>query len=102
MQRLFVVAVLAICFATPAYAASLDQSPRDNWVVYAGDVLAARPFTLGITVVGAAIYVATLPFTYFSHDPTVFNVLVKEPAAATFTRCVGCTVLEADKRRPSH
>jgi hypothetical protein len=49
---------------------------------------------LGVTIIGAVVYGVTLPFTYFSHDPSLVEVLVKQPAAATFTRCLGCPVGE--------
>ena len=93
-SKLLLVAILTICFAGPANATRLDPQPGENYVIYAGDALLTRPFMLGVTVIGAVVYGVTLPFTYFSHDPSVVRVLVKQPAAATFTRCLGCPVGE--------
>jgi hypothetical protein len=89
-SKLLLVAILAICFAGPANATRLDPQPGEKYAIYAGDALLTRPFLLGVTVIGAVVYGVTLPFTYFSHDPSVVEVLVKQPAAATFTRCLGC------------
>ncbi len=93
--RLILVVALTLCFASAAQANRLDPQPGENFIIYVGDALATRPFTLGVTIVGAVIYVVSLPFTYFANDPTVYEVLVKQPAAATFTRCLGCPVGEA-------
>jgi hypothetical protein len=92
MGKLFVVAVLVICFAAPARADQFANDPIEQFVVYAGDALFARPAILGVTVVGAAVYAVTLPFTYFSRDSSAFDVLVRGPAEATFTRCLGCEI----------
>jgi len=96
MRKLIWAVALALCFAYPAQAGWLDPDPDpgEDFVIYAGDVLLTRPFTLAMTVVGASVYLVTLPLTYFSHDPSIVEVLVKAPAAATFTRCIGCNVGE--------
>ncbi len=93
MGRLLVAAVLASCLAAPAaQAGQLHTHPVEQYIVYVGDALFARPATLGFTIAGAAIYAVTLPFTYFSRDPSYFDVLVRGPAEATFTRCLGCEI----------
>ncbi len=92
MGRLLVATLLATCLAAPAQADQLYGQPIRQYVVYAGDALFTRPATLGVTLAGAAIYAVTLPFTYFSRDPSFFDVLVRGPAEATFIRCLGCGV----------
>ncbi len=92
MGRLLLVAALATCLAGPADAGQLHTQPVEQYIVYAGDALLARPAALGFTIVGASIYAVTLPFTYFSRDPSFFDVLVRGPAEATFTRCLGCEI----------
>lgn len=94
-RKLLLVAILAICFAGPANATRPDPQPGERYAIYAGDALLTRPLLLGVTVIGAVVYGVTLPFTYFSHDPSVVEVLVKQPAAATFTRCLGCPAGES-------
>ena len=93
--RLILVLALTLCFASAVQANRLDPQPGENFIIYTGDALATRPFTLGVTIVGAVIYLVSLPFTYFANDPTVYEVLVKQPAAATFTRCLGCPIGES-------
>ncbi len=61
-----------------------------EFVVYSGDALLTRPLLAGLTVVGAGVYTATLPFTLLAPDFSVFDVLVRQPARAAFTRCLGC------------
>ncbi len=46
--------------------------------------------TIGVTLAGATVWAVTLPFTYFARDSSTFDVLVRGPAEATFTRCLGC------------
>ena len=99
MGRLLVAAVLATCLAGPAQAGQLHSHPVEQYIVYAGDALLARPATLGFTIAGAAIYAVTLPFTYFSRDPSFFDVLVRGPAEATFKRCLGCEI--SGRKRPA-
>ena len=89
-SKLLLVAILTICFAGPANATPQYPQPEENYVIYVGDALLTRPFMFGVTVIGAVVYGVTLTFTYFSRDPSVFRILVKQPAAATFTRCLGC------------
>ncbi len=90
MRRVFVAMALSICFAAPVGADELKSRPVRQFVVYAGDALFARPAILGVTLAGATVWAVTLPFTYFARDTSTFDVLVRGPAEATFTRCLGC------------
>ncbi len=90
MRRVFVAVALSICLAAPVGADELSSRPVQQFVVYAGDALFARPATLGVTLAGATVWAVTLPFTYFARDSSTFDVLVRGPAEATFTRCLGC------------
>jgi hypothetical protein len=56
------------------------------------DALIARPILLAITMVGAVVYVASLPFSLIGGNADqAAEVLFAGPARATFTRCLGCT-----------
>lgn len=90
MMRSFWVFVVLVCLAPGARADVLRDRPVEEWVVYAGDATLARPAALALTVAGAAVYTATLPFTFWSRDASAFDVLVRRPARAAFTRCMGC------------
>jgi hypothetical protein len=67
----------------------------------AADALIARPILLAITMVGAVVYVASLPFSLIGGNAgQAAEVLVAGPARATFARCLGCTG-EAAPTQPS-
>jgi hypothetical protein len=94
MLKLLLPLVLVISFVGPAQAYPLGDSTPRNYVIYIGDAVLARPFTLAATIVGAAVYSATLPFTFYAQDPEVVETLVVAPWEATFTRCMGCPLGE--------
>ncbi|EEF26239.1 conserved hypothetical protein [Ricinus communis] len=57
-----------------------------------GDAVIARPLGLAFTVIGAAVYVVTLPFSLAGGNAgAAGKTLVVGPAEATFVRCLGCT-----------
>lgn len=90
MTRALLSGLLILSLAAPASATPEDQLPFERWWVYVGDVLLTRPVTFAATAAGAGVWLATLPFTAFADSGTVYDVLVRDPAAFTFTRCVGC------------
>jgi hypothetical protein len=56
------------------------------------DALIARPILLAMTMVGAVVFVASLPFSLIGGNAgQAAEVLVAGPARATFARCLGCT-----------
>ncbi len=95
MSKLILALALALCFTQPAQATWLEPHPGEDFVLVAGDALFTRPFTLAMTVLGASVYLITLPLTFYAKDPTGYEVLVKAPARATFVRCLGCNVGES-------
>lgn len=91
MKRLTHAAVfvaLASVLATPALAAPEEEPSA---MAMAGDMVVARPLGVAITAVGAAIFVASLPFTALGGNVSgAADTLVTKPAAETFVRCLGC------------
>jgi len=88
-----------------AFSASLLMSPvqaSDADALYqveappayamVADLVIARPLLIAGTVLGAGLFVVTLPFTApvgaTKHSAKSFVV---EPARAAFVRCLGCT-----------
>jgi len=70
-------------------AVTTTRASEDALMV-TGDVIIARPACLVATLVGTVIFVVSLPIAVTSgsvHDTA--NALVKQPAAATFTRPLG-------------
>jgi hypothetical protein len=58
----------------------------------AGDLIIARPLLIAATVIGAGLFVISLPFTAAGGNiGEAGQALVVEPGAAAFVRCLGCT-----------
>jgi len=57
-----------------------------------GDMLIARPLLVAATVIGAGVFVVSLPFTALGGGVgDAGEALVVAPAKAAFVRCLGCT-----------
>lgn len=57
-----------------------------------GDLVVARPLLIGATLVGAAVFVVSLPFTALGGNiKEAGQALVSDPAREAFARCLGCT-----------
>ena len=55
------------------------------------DGLVVRPLMLGVTVVGAGLFIVTLPFSLLgSNVDQAADRLVAEPARWVFINCLGC------------
>lgn len=66
------------------------EAPKAFSIV--GDLLIARPLLIAATVVGAGLFVVSLPFTAMGGGiKETGKALVVEPGAAAFARCLGCT-----------
>ncbi|AWY41744.1 multidrug transporter [Pseudomonas putida] len=56
-----------------------------------GDLLIARPLLVVATVIGAGVFVVSLPFTAMGGGVSdAGQALVVDPAKAAFVRCLGC------------
>ena len=68
----------------------VDEDPSALAMV--GDAVIARPLGAVFTVIGAAAYVVTLPFSLAGGNAKeAGETLVVGPAMSTFVRCLGCT-----------
>ena len=92
-SRLLTAAALSVTLLAPQLSfaqVAVDEEPSALAMV--GDALIARPLGLVFTVVGAATYLVTLPFSALGGNAKeAGKVLVVGPAEATFVRCLGCT-----------
>lgn len=102
-------AILALCMSMlslPA-AANTNASGNPEYQVDAppafamvADVLIARPLLIAATLVGAGLFVVTLPFTALGGGVgRAGQALVVEPGKAAFVRCLGCTENDYDNNR---
>ena len=58
----------------------------------AADLVIARPLLIGATVIGAGLFVVSLPFSAMGGGiGAAGKALVVEPGKAAFVRCLGCT-----------
>jgi hypothetical protein len=92
MRKVLVIPALAAAlFTAPAYAIDQEQvgrEPTTNEVL--ADALVARPLGLVGTIIGAATWVVSLPFTLPSESSTrAADALVRKPARYTFLRPIG-------------
>jgi len=95
--RSMLVIVLAAALAVapvPAAAQSPQQQqvPKDEFsaVQMGADLLLGRPLGLVATLVGTALFIASLPFSAAGGNiEQAGKVLVKEPAEFTFKRPLG-------------
>jgi hypothetical protein len=93
--RTLVVALL-LSFGASASASSGSGDPLytiQNPPAYAmiGDLLIARPLLVVATVIGAGVFVVSLPFTAMGGGVgDAGRALVVDPAKAAFVRCLGC------------
>ena len=90
------VAALLLSIGASAAANSGSGDPRytiQNPPAYAmiGDLLIARPLLVVATVIGAGVFVVSLPFTAMGGGVgDAGQALVVDPAKAAFVRCLGC------------
>lgn len=90
-----VLAASSMLFAAMApitAQAAESKLDRPGEMAMIGDAIFARPLLLASTVVGAGLYVVTLPFSLLGGNPgEAGDVLVVTPGKNTFVRCLGCT-----------
>lgn len=96
-------ALATLSFSGPAQADQYAEQLFAEDSVSAGamfiDALAVRPLMLGMTGIGAVLFVASAPFA-FAGDSVgkTWHTLVGVPAENTFIRCLGCTPVESERR----
>ncbi len=95
ISRILLVFSLALMFSIPRLAVAAKSDvvivEKPSAVAMTGDLLVARPVMLGITVVGTAIWLVSLPFSLMGgNSMQAADTLVVQPAYSTFVRCLGC------------
>ena len=81
---------LSISAANTTWAEGLSDRP--SAIQMSVDIVVARPLLLASTALGTGVYVVSLPFSLLGGNAEeAAEVLVLEPAEATFVRCLGCT-----------
>jgi len=91
-RSVMVALSMAMFAAAPAVSQAQTVTDRPTGLEMAGDVLLVRPLTFGATVLGAGLFVISLPFSALGGNVgEAGSTLVATPFKATFMRCLGCT-----------
>ena len=87
---MILASLLMLFLPIQSQAAEIDETPSAAAMVFDG--LIVRPLTLVATLIGSVFWVVTLPFSALGGNAgEAAEVLVLEPARATFLRCLGCS-----------
>ncbi len=90
LLRMAVLAGVTMWMPVAALAERVEENPGSGRMM--ADLLVARPFGLVLFGLGAATYVATLPFSLLGGNADdVGRKLVVEPGKEVFVRCLGCS-----------
>lgn len=91
--RSVMVALSVALFASmPAITQAQNVTGRPSGMEMTADAILVRPLSLVATVLGAGIFVVTLPFSALGGNAgEAANTLVGTPFKSTFTRCLGCS-----------
>ncbi len=88
MNKVVIAALLSAGWVAPVYAGPEDEPTGAEMMV---DAAIARPIGLITTVLGAAAFVVTLPFSALGGNvDKAADALVLDPGRETFVRCLGC------------
>lgn len=62
------------------------------------DTLIARPILIAGTLIGAGLFVISVPFSLLGGNPRgALHALVATPAESAFLRCLGCTPVQNER-----
>ncbi|PAV24817.1 hypothetical protein [Tamilnaduibacter salinus] len=79
-----------MAFSSIGHADVAEEEP--SALAMTTDALFVRPAMFGVTLVGGAVYVVSLPFSLLGGNAEeAAETLFLKPAETTFIRCLGCT-----------
>jgi hypothetical protein len=82
----------SVLAADPTATGYYEYADEPGYYAMVGDLIIARPLLAGVTAIGAAAFVVSLPFTLLAGNTAeAGQELVVRPGRATFVRCLGCT-----------
>ncbi len=92
LRSLTTAVVFGLLFSLPNLTFAQETYQQPTALAMTGDLVLARPALLVMTVVGAAAFVVSLPFSALGGNVgSAADTLVVGPGKATFVRCLGCT-----------
>lgn len=99
--RLLAAATIICTVSQTAQARPMDEdADQPSALAMFGDAVIVRPVMAVGTVGGLAVYTVMLPFSVLGdNEGEAAEVLVKNPARATFLRCLGCTPTQHERKQ---
>ncbi len=95
ISKITLIFSMALLLSFPKFAFANDSSvvvEKPSALAMTGDLVVARPLLLGVTAIGTAVYLVSLPFSLLGGNAAeAGETLVLGPAESTFMRCLGCT-----------
>lgn len=83
---------LSLALLAPSLSIAESVQEKPTALAMATDTVLVRPVMLAVTVVGAAFFVVSLPFSALGGNVgQAADTLMLQPAVNTFVRCLGCT-----------
>lgn len=87
-----VALTMALFAAAPVVSQAQNVTDRPSGLEMGADVVLVRPLTLAATVIGAGLFIVSLPFSALGGNVgEAGSTLVGTPFKSTFMRCLGCT-----------
>ncbi len=92
LRKTLAATLATLLLTLPTVSQARTESDRDPSALrMTGDLVVARPFMLGATLIGGAVFIVSLPFTALGGNTgQAADTLFIEPAKNTFFRCLGC------------
>lgn len=88
--KIFLLAMVLVVPST-GWSNTVDEVPSP--LAMTGDAIFVRPVMMGITVLGAVVFIVSSPFAALGGNiGESFDQLVASPFETTFVRCLGCTM----------
>ena len=87
------VIMFSLVLAVPStgWSNTIEETP--SAVAMTGDAIFVRPIMIATTVLGAAIFIVSSPFSALGGNvEEAFDELVGKPFSTAFIRCLGCTM----------
>jgi hypothetical protein len=85
--------LLALVLVVPStgWSNTLEEVPSP--LAMTGDAIFVRPVMIGVTILGAAVFIISSPFSALGGNiDESWDQLVVGPFQTTFVRCLGCTM----------
>lgn len=82
---------MVLVVPTTAWSSTVEEVPSP--LAMTGDAIFVRPVMMAVTVLGAAVFIVSSPFSALGGNiGESFDQLVANPFETTFVRCLGCTM----------